>query len=144
LHPLSGVVGALHRRGGEEEIGDEAFPGAVNRQVRLADPERGLWRVQLSAQGEDAYFFTALFPGDSAKRITSAEAREAVRGGATASFAKLGAMETRVHSVRTPAMLAPLRGTKAQPMPEPSIVNHTLVFSWPEGKERAVIFSEAE
>jgi hypothetical protein len=33
---------------------------------------------------------------------------------------------------------------KAQPMPEPSVLNHTLVLTWPDGRERAVIFSEAE
>ena len=145
MYTLPGAVGHIHRRDFEDESGDEAFPGASNRHIRLTNPERGLWRVQLSAQGKDAYFFTAIFPGDSAKRIPSTEAREAVRGGAIAFFAKVGAPpETQVYSVRTSATLAPLRGAKAQPMPEPSVVNHTVVFTWPEGKERAVIFSEAE
>lgn len=144
IHVLRGAPAGSRRHGEVEESGDEAFPGAVNRQVRVVHPERGLWRVQLSAQGEDAYFFTAIFPGDASHAMSAAEAREAVRGGAVASFAAAGSPETVVHSVRTSAPPAPSRGLKVQPMVEPSVMNHTLVLTWPDGKERGVIFSEAE
>jgi hypothetical protein len=68
----------------------------------------------------------------------------AVRGGTSATFAAAGSPERTVHSVRTSARVSPLMSMKAQPMTEPSVVNHTLVLTWPGGKERAVIFSEAE
>lgn len=144
IHVLRGAQTGFHRRSEEEERGNEAFPGAANRQAHIAQPEAGLWRVQLSAQGEDAYFFTAIFPGDAIHTIPAAEALTAVRGGASAAFAAAGSPGRAVHSVRTSAPVSPLRSMKAQPMAEPSVVNHTLVLTWPGGKERAVIFSEAE
>lgn len=144
IHSLrAGLVGRVHR-GEVEEGGDETFPGAVNRQARIFQPEAGLWRVQLSAQGEDAYFFTAIFPGDAARTLSAIEAQTAVRGGAVAALAAAGSPERVVHSVRTSAPPSPLRSMKAQPMAEPSVMNHTLVLTWPGGRERAVIFSEAE
>lgn len=144
IHSLRGGGVGPVRRGEVEEPGDETFPGAANRQARIAQPDAGIWRVQLSAQGEDAYFFTAIFPGDATRAISAAEGRAAVRGGAMASFAAAGLPEATVHSVRTSSPSVPSRGLRAQPMAEPSVMNHTLVLTWPGGKERAVIFSEAE
>ena len=135
---------AIRLHGEPEEAGNEAFPGAANRQVHIAQPEPGLWRVQLSAQGEDAYFFTAIFPGDAIRTVSAAEAQMAVRGGTSATFAAAGSPERTVHSVRTSTPVPPWRSMQAQPMTEPSVLNHTLVLTWPGGKERAVIFSEAE
>ena len=144
IHGLrAGFAGPI-RRGEMNEAGDEAFPGAVNRQARIAQPEAGQWRVQLSAQGEDAYFFTAIFPGDPSPMISAAEARDAVRVGSMARSFAAGSPQMVVHSVRTSAPPSPSRGLKSQPMVEPSVVNHTLVLTWPGGRERAVIFSEAE
>lgn len=144
VHPLRAGFAGPFRRGETEEAGDEAFPGAANRQARIAQPEPGLWRVQLSAQGEDGYFFTAIFPGDATRMLSATEALTGVRGGTPAAFAAAGSPERAVHSVRTSAPLSPPRSLKAQPMAEPSVVNHTLVLTWPGGKERAVIFSAAE
>jgi hypothetical protein len=144
LHRLVAGLAEAVRVGDRDEAGDETFPGAVNRQAQVARPEPGLWRVQLSAQGEDAYFFTAIFPGDAARSLSAAEALAGVRGAAPASFGAVGAPERTVHTVRTSGASVPLRGMKAQPMPEPSVLNHTLVLTWPDGRERAVIFSEAE
>lgn len=144
IHGLrAGFAGPI-RRGEMNEAGDEAFPGAVNRQARIAQPEAGQWRVQLSAQGEDAYFFTAIFPRDPSPMISAAEARDAVRVGSMARSFAAGSPQMVVHSVRTSAPPSPSRGLKSQPMVEPSVVNHTLVLTWPGGRERAVIFSEAE
>lgn len=61
-----------------------------------------------------------------------------------ASITSLGTPAVRDHPVPTPSSVTPLRGPKAQPMAEPFVVNHTLVFTWPNGRERAVIFSQAE
>jgi hypothetical protein len=60
------------------------------------------------------------------------------------SIAATGGPQIRDHAVHTPAPAGSLRAVKVQPMAEPSVVNHTLVFTWPNGRERAVIFSEAE
>ena len=144
IHVLRGAQTGFLHRGEAADPGNEAFRGSINRQALIAQPEAGLWRVQLSAQGEDAYFFTAIFPGDAIHTVSAAEALTAVRGGASASFAAAGSPERVVHSVRTSASLAPSHGLNAQPMAEPSVMNHTLVLTWPGGKERAVIFSEAE
>jgi hypothetical protein len=144
IHQLRGTPTGFRRRDEGEEPGNEAFPGAANRQAHIAQPEAGLWRVQLSAQGEDAYFFTAIFPGDAARTLSAAEAQTAVRGGTPAAFLAAGSPEQVVHSVRTSAPPSPLRSMKAQPMAEPTVLNHTLVLTWPGGKERAVIFSAVE
>jgi pimeloyl-ACP methyl ester carboxylesterase len=144
IHALASLDGRFRREDLEDEASSQAFPGAINHQLNLTNPEPGLWRVQLSAQGEDAYFFTALFPGDGAKRISSAEARALVHGGSVVSIAATGGPQIRDHAVHTPAPAGSLRAVKVQPMAEPSVVNHTLVFTWPNGRERAVIFSEAE
>ena len=126
----------------DEGPGGEAFPGAVGRTVSVANPEPGLWRMQLSAQGEDAYFLTAAFPGDRSAPLSLAEAHGFARGHALPLAAVGAGLTVTDHAVRTSSSALPLRaGTR---MPEPSVLNHTLVLTWPGGRERDVIFSEPE
>jgi triacylglycerol lipase len=116
------------------------FPGAVNSQIRVNDPEPGLWRVQLTASGEDAYFFTACFPADGNRRLP-VEALRAVIQGRPDAIERGGQGSPRLerHSSRT----TPAPGLRAG-FREPVVANHTLVFTWPDGRERAVVFSEPE
>jgi hypothetical protein len=146
LHALIGGPSPVRRIEREDmELGDDAFPGSAHRQMALAHPEAGLWRVQISAQGEDAYFFTAIFPGDGARVLAHGEAREAIRGGhLMSSAAGAGNPAVAVHSVRTGAARSFAVAGSAQPLSEPAVMNHTLVLTWPGGRERAVIFSEAQ
>jgi triacylglycerol lipase len=126
-----------------DEANDMTFPGAVNRQVHILHPEAGLWRMQFAAQGEDAYFFTGIFPGDALQGVSAVEALGAVHG-RTSTFAAAEGRSAAVHSVRTPASASFMKALKSLPIAEPTVVNHTLVLTWPGGRERAVIFSEAE
>ena len=121
---------------------DGAFPGAVARQLTLPDPEPGLWRLQLSAENEDAYFLTALFPGDRHTPMPLGQARALARGRLLPLVAGASAPAVVVHTVRIAPPVAPLRA--GAPGPEPVVLNRTLALTWPDGRERDVIFSEAE
>jgi len=147
-HAFHGTLAAARgRMRGEDPAGGEgpegeAFPGATRRTVSVAVPEAGLWRVQLSAQGEDAYFLTVAFPEDRSTPLGLAEAHGFARGHAMPMAARAAGLEVEVHSVRTSPPAMPLKSGGR--MPEPSVLNHTLVLTWPGGRERDVIFSEAE
>ncbi len=121
---------------------DGAFPGAVARQLTLPDPEPGLWRLQLSAENEDAYFLTALFPGDRHTPMPLGQARALARGRLLPLVAGASAPAVAVHTVRIAPPVAPMRA--GAPGPEPVVLNRTLALTWPDGRERDVIFSEAE
>lgn len=141
--PLGGRPGRLRPDApGEEGTGDEAFPGAVGSTLSVAHPEPGLWRMQLSAQGEDAYFLTAAFPGDRSAPVALAEARGLARGRALPLAAAAAGLTVAVHTVRTTPPVAALKAGAGRT--EPSILNRTLVLTWPGGKERDLVFSEAE
>ena len=126
---------------GETAADDAAFPGATPSTISIPEPEPGLWRVQLSAQGEDAYFLTALFPGDRSAPMNLAEARGLVRGRALPLAAAAG-LSVEVKTVRTTPPAAALKAGVGRA--EPSVLNRTLVLTWPGGKERDLVFSEAE
>ncbi len=140
--PLGGRRGGPRAdRFAEDEAGDEAFPGAAASTVSVPDPEPGLWRVQLSAQGEDAFFLTAVFPEDPSAPMALAEARSLARGRVLPLAAAAG-LSVEIHTVRT---TPPARALKAGTgRIEPSVLNRTLVLTWPGGKERDLVFSEAE
>lgn len=134
------------RRGGrrlpeEEDVASGAFPGAAVGTRSVPDPESGLWRVQISAQGEDAYFLTALFPGDAGASMALAEARDLARGHLRPLAAASG-VSVAVHTVRTAPPARTLGRGVAHA--EPAVLNRTVVLAWPGGKERDLVFSEAE
>ncbi|HEX9010288.1 MAG TPA: hypothetical protein VF804_07970 [Holophagaceae bacterium] len=126
---------------GEDALDSAAFPGAAASTISVPEPEPGLWRVQLSAQGEDAYFLTALFPGDSGAPMALSEARDLARGRVRPLAAAAG-VSAAVHTVRTAPPARPLAHGSA--LAEPAVLNRTLVLTWPGGKERDLVFSEAE
>lgn len=126
----------------EDGTGDGAFPGAAASTVSVPEPEPGLWRVQISAQGEDAYFLTAAFPEDRSAPMTLPEARNLAHGRALPLAAAAAGLSVAVHTVRTTPPAAAL--TAGPGRTEPSVLNRTLVLTWPGGKERDLVFSEAE
>lgn len=133
-----------HRDGrwSEEDIAASgAFPGAAVATRSVSHPEPGLWRVQLSAQGEDAYFLTALFSGDPGAPMALAEARDLAHGHLRPQAAASG-VSVAVHTVRTPPP-ARMLGRGAA-FAEPTVLNRTVVLTWPGGKERDLVFSEVE
>ncbi len=127
---------------GFREGADGAFPGAVARQLVVARPEPGLWRLQLSAQGEDAYFLTATFPGDRHAPLPLAQGRALAHGRILPLVAGAEGPAVAVHTVRVAPPAAALRARGAGR--EPVVLNRTLVLTWPGGRERDVVFSEAE
>lgn len=129
-------------RFGEDGAGDEAFPGAAGSTVSVAEPEAGQWRVQVSAQGEDAYFLTATFPGDGHASMPLLEARGLARGRVLPLAAMAAGLAVETHTVRTTPAMKALKAGSARV--EPSVLNHTLILTWPGGKERDLVFSEAE
>jgi hypothetical protein len=126
----------------EDGTGDGPFPGAAASTVSVPDPEPGLWRVQLSAQGEDAFFLTAAFPEDRSAPMALPEARNLARGRALPLAAAAAGLSVAVHTVRTTPPAAALKAGPGRI--EPSVLNRTLVLTWPGGKERDLVFSEAE
>lgn len=161
IHTLHLVLPAFHGRARREKLsaedleeglgkgpgegaGDDAFPGAVGLTVSVAAPEPGLWRMQLSAQGEDGYFVTVVFPGDQSTPLSLTEAHGFAHGHALPLAAAAAGVTVQVHSVRTSTPSASMPLQAGSRMPEPSVLNHTLVLTWPGGRERDVIFSEPE
>jgi triacylglycerol lipase len=147
LHAFSRSLAGPHRlprvdRLPEDGTGDAAFPGAAGSTVSVPDPEPGLWRLQLSAQGEDAYFLTAAFPGDRSAPMPLADARGLARGRAIPLAAAAAGLSVAVHTVPTTPPARALKVGAGQV--EPSVLNRTLVLTWPGGKERDLVFSEAE
>ncbi len=109
------------------------LPGAQAAGCEIAGVEAGTWRVQLSAEGDDAYFFTAHFPADRGRRL----APEAL---ALALKAAAGDPDLRRETRRIP----PPSASPAPGFREPVVLNHSLTFTDGTGRERSLAISEAE
>jgi triacylglycerol lipase len=109
--------------------------GAKSLIITLPAPEPGLWRVSFMAQEEDAYFFMAQFPGDR-RSLGAAEARAMLKGN----------LPLRPEIALDLGIQTETRRVTAPPSKrnEPAILNHTMTLTWPNGRERSVILSEAE
>ncbi len=84
---------------------------------------------------EDAYFFMAQFPGDR-RSLAGAEARAMVKGNLPLRPEIAQDLGIRKETLRN----APLRPS----LSEPAVLNHSLTLTWPGGRERSVILTEAE
>ena len=123
--------------------GASLLPGGATVHLSIPFPESGTWRIQLAAQGEDAYLFVAHFPGDAGHRLPFAQALSFARG--TAPLAPLRAGEPSPEvAVATERVAPPFRLMRLPGFTEPVVLNQTVTLRWPDGRERSVILSSPE
>ncbi len=109
---------------------DALLPGAVVLHAEVVAPEPGTWRLHLAAAGEDAFFLTARFPGDSGRRIEPGRLAEALRA--------------PVGEGRSTLRVAPPAALRLEGFREPAVLNHSLTLQDGPGRERCVALSVAE
>jgi pimeloyl-ACP methyl ester carboxylesterase len=116
------------------------LPGSRMSTGYLLAPESGLYRVRLMARNErDAYFFSARFPAEAMKGLTHSEVKDLreVKG-----LAQLRGDTAQAEiSFDTRRIASPMRTFGPA---EPAVLNHTTTLTWPGGRERTLIWSEAE
>ncbi len=114
--------------------------GAQMSSGYLLAPESGLYRVRLLARKDhDAYFFTARFPTEATKGLAHSEVK-ALRE--SRGLALLRGEVTHAEVSFDTRRIAPPARTFGPA--EPVVLNHTTTLTWPGGRERTVIWSEAE
>lgn len=121
------------------------LPGGVTRHLSVLFPEAGRWRVQIAAQGEDAYLLVAAFPGDAGRRLAPGEALALARGAAPEALRPGEPRpEVAVETVRVapPARLVPLASRFG--FREPVVLNRALTLRWPDGRERDLVVTSPE
>lgn len=109
--------------------------GAETRGHTEFQPEPGTWRISFMAKEEDAYFFVAQFPGDR-RTLKATEALAMVRGNLPLRPEMGLDLSVRKETQR----IAPPPSFRN----EPAVLNHALTLTWPGGRERSVVISEAE
>ena len=126
----SGRVQALRVQGKQGPLA-----GAHTLTMTKPAPEPGIWRISFMAPTEDAYFFMAQFPGDR-RSLGAVEARAMLKG--NLPLRPEIAQDLGIRS-ETQRIVPPATGRK-----EPVILNHAITLTWPDGRERSLILTEAE
>lgn len=109
---------------------DAVLPGAVVLHAEVAAPEAGTWRLHLAADGEDAFFLTARFPGDAGRVLEPGRLAAALR-------APAGEGRSTLRVLPPPAL-------RPGGFHEPVVLNHSLTLQDGPGRERCVALSAAE
>ena len=129
----------------EDSFTQDVFPGSILAYAQIDHPEAGKWRLRMDGKGGDAYFLTALFPDDQTPPMDLLEAKRLLDGDHPRSSSDDDSLPAHLRKastqVRSERVVPPVTFAG---FPEPTVLNHTMVMTWPGGRERTVVFSEAE